>query len=207
MKVAIVIPAYNEADNIARVLRRATRCRFVHEVIVVCDGCEDDTAAVARRFPVQVVELATNVGKGGAMMAGVNATDADIILFLDADLVGLRTSHIRSLLEPVTSGRADMSLGVFDHGRFATDLAQRLMPVLSGQRAVRREILEGVPELAQSRFGVEVALSRYADRQGFRVVKVRLPGLAQVMKEEKAGVWRGFRARMKMYWEIIKSYR
>lgn len=207
MKVAAVIPAYNEAANIARVLRPAVRSPVVDEVIVVCDGCEDDTAAVARRFPVKVVELPQNVGKGGAMMAGVHSTDARIILFLDADLIGLRQAHIRDLVEPVTSGTADMTLGVFDHGRLATDLAQRLAPFLSGQRAVRREVLEDIPDLEQTGFGVEVALSRYAERHGLRVVKVPLPGLAQVMKEEKAGLWRGFRARMRMYWEILKSVR
>ncbi|HEY8418688.1 MAG TPA: glycosyltransferase family 2 protein [Limnochordales bacterium] len=207
MKVAAVIPAYNEARHIARVLRRVVRSTAVQEVIVVCDGCEDNTAAVARRFPVRVVELPENVGKGGAMMAGVRQTDAPVILFLDADLVGLRNSHIQDLVEPVVQGTADMSVGVFDHGRLATDLAQRLAPFLSGQRAVRREILEQIPDLEHSRFGVEVALSRYAEKQGLRVVKVPLPGLAQVMKEEKAGLWRGFRARMRMYWEILKSVR
>jgi len=207
VKVAAVIPAYNEAANIARVLRPVVRSPVVDEVIVVCDGCEDDTAAVARRFPVKVVELPQNVGKGGAMMAGVHSTDARIILFLDADLIGLRQAHIRDLVEPVTSGTADMTLGVFDHGRLATDLAQRLAPFLSGQRAVRREVLEDIPDLEQTGFGVEVALSRYAERHGLRVVKVPLPGLAQVMKEEKAGLWRGFRARMRMYWEILKSVR
>lgn len=207
MRVAAVIPAYNEAANIARVLRPVVRSSAVHEVVVVCDGCEDNTAVVARRFSVQVVELPRNVGKGGAMMAGVRHTDAPVILFLDADLVGLRYTHIRDLVEPVANGTADMTVGVFDHGRLATDLAQRLAPFLSGQRAVRRDVLKEIPELEHSRFGVELALSRYAEKHGLRVVKVPLPGLAQVMKEEKAGLWRGFRARMRMYWEILKSVR
>ena len=94
-KVAAVIPAYNEAANIGRVLQRLVRCAQVDEIIVVCDGCEDDTAAVAGRYRVSVIELPINVGKGGAMMAGVEHTDAEVILFLDADLIGLRHSHIR----------------------------------------------------------------------------------------------------------------
>lgn len=206
-KVAAVIPAYNEAANIGRVLERVVRNPLVDQVVVVCDGCEDDTAAVARRFGVTVVELPKNVGKGGAMMAGVHYVDADVILFLDADLVGLRYRHIRSLLEPVLAGRADMTIGVFDAGRPITDLAQKLAPFLTGQRAVRREVVEHVPELDQSRFGAEVALSRHAEKEGLRVEQVRLRGLSQVLKEEKAGVWKGFRARVQMYWEIIRSYR
>lgn len=207
MKVAAVIPAYNEAHNIGHVLHRLVRCSEVDEVIVVCDGCEDDTAAVAARYPVTVVELAENVGKGGAMMAGVQRTDAEVILFLDADLLGLNDDHVRSLLTPVLTGEADMCLGVFEDGRPVTDLAQKLMPFLTGQRSIRRDILQRIPQLEESRFGVEVALSRYADKHGLKVVKSELPGLAQVMKEEKAGVWKGFRARMQMYWEIIRTYR
>lgn len=206
-KVATVIPAYNEAANISRVLQRLVRCPEVDEIIVVCDGCEDDTAAVAGRYRVTVIELPTNVGKGGAMMAGVQHTDAEVILFLDADLIGLRHSHIRSLIDPVVAGRADMAIGIFDDGRPVTDLAQKLAPFLTGQRALRREIFQEIPELEQSRFGVEIALSRYAEKRRLRVDKINLPGLAQVMKEEKSGVWKGFRARMQMYWEIIRSYR
>lgn len=140
-------------------------------------------------------------------MAGVKHADAEIILFLDADLIGLKYGHIRSLIEPVAGGLADMTIGIFDEGRPVTDIAQKLAPFLTGQRAVRKEILERIPELEHSRFGVEVALSRYAEKEGLRVMKVSLPGLAQVMKEEKAGVLKGFRARMQMYWEIIRSYR
>jgi len=161
-KVAAIIPAYDEAENISRVLHRVVRSPHVDDVIVVCDGCEDDTAAVARRYRVNVVELPVNVGKGGAMMAGVQRTDAEVVLFLDADLLGLRYDHIRSLIEPVVTGQADMAIGVFDDGRPITDIAQKLAPFLTGQRAVRREIMGRIPELAQSGFGVAVALSRYA---------------------------------------------
>ncbi|MFS8524233.1 MAG: glycosyltransferase family 2 protein [Limnochordales bacterium] len=207
MKIAAVIPAFNEAAHIGRVLSRVVRSVHVDEVIVVCDGCRDDTAAVARRYGVNVVELPENVGKGGAMMAGVQHTDADVILFLDADLIGLRAGHIYSLVEPVAAGRADMTIGVFADGRPLTDIAQKLAPFLTGQRAVRRDVLEQVPDLEQAGFGVEAALSRYADKQGLKVARVSLPGLAHVMKEEKAGLWKGFRARVQMYWEILRSYR
>lgn len=208
VKVAAVIPAYNEEANIARVLRVLAPMEVIHEIIVVSDGSRDGTARVARGYPrVKVIELERNVGKGGAMMAGVRHTDADVILFLDADLIGLRRTHIKALLDPVLSGQVDMTLGLFDEGRLATDLAQRLAPQLSGQRAVRRELLDQVPGLDSSGFGVEMALTRYAEKHGARVARVPLRNVAQVMKEEKAGLWRGLCARARMYWEIIKVLR
>jgi len=208
MKVAVVIPAYNEERNIGQVLRVLVPVEAVDDIIVVSDGSRDATADTARRYRrVKVIELERNRGKGAAMMAGARATDAEVILFLDADLVGLRRHHVLAMLAPVVSGQADMAVGVFDEGRLATDLAQKLAPQLSGQRALRRELLEKVPGLEEAGFGVEIALSRYAEKCGARVVRVPLRNVAQVMKEEKSGLWRGLRDRARMYWEIIKAFR
>ena len=54
-------------------------------------------------------------GKGEAMRAGVDATDAEVIVFLDADLVGLRPDHVDALVRAVRDG-AGMACGLFDRG-------------------------------------------------------------------------------------------
>ena len=207
MKVAAVIPAYNEEKTVARVVEAAKSSEVISEVIVVDDGSADRTAEVSRRAGARVISLETNVGKGGAMKAGAEATDADVIVFLDADLVGLTKEHVRSLAEPVMRQEADITLGIFDEGRFATDMAQKITPFLTGQRAIRRSIILEIPQLERTRYGVEVAISRYAEQKMLRVVRVHLKHVAQVTKEEKIGVWRGFRARLRMYWEIIRFSR
>lgn len=182
-------------------------CRRLEEIIVVSDGSDDRTAEVARRYPVKVLELEQNVGKGGAMKAGANETNCEVLLFVDADLVGLHTEHIEALLEPVLSGRTAMSIGVFSEGRRSTDLAQKLAPALSGQRAVRKDLFDQVPNLEHSGYGVEIALTQYAERHNVEIVRVPLPTVSQVMKEEKRGLVEGMRARLKMYWEIVRSLR
>jgi len=207
LKVAAVIPAYNEEKTVARVVEAAKSSEVISEVIVVDDGSADRTAEVSRRAGARVISLETNVGKGGAMKAGAEATDADVIVFLDADLVGLTKEHVRSLAEPVMRQEADITLGIFDEGRFATDMAQKITPFLTGQRAIRRSIILEIPQLERTRYGVEVAISRYAEQKMLRVVRVHLKHVAQVTKEEKIGVWRGFRARLRMYWEIIRFSR
>lgn len=204
MKIAAIVPAYNEAKQIGSVLSVLTRSPLIDEVIVVNDGSTDNTAEVAARYRVRVINLPANVGKGGAMKIGANNTDAEILLFIDADLIGLTSKHIADMLEPVRNGRAAMSIGIFDDGRFATDLAQKLAPFLSGQRAMLRSIIDSVPEIENKRYGVEVALTRYAEKENLPVVHVQLKNMAQVMKEEKLGFWKGFRARLRMYWEIIR---
>lgn len=203
MKVAAIVPAYNEEKTISGVLAPLLGSPRIDEVVVVNDGSEDRTTQVAQAMGARVLELPQNIGKGGAMKAGVGATDAQVLLYVDADLLGLTEEHIASLLTPVLRGEADMTVGVFDEGRLATDLAQRLTPFLSGQRAMRREVMEQIPDVERSGYGVEVALSRYAERNGIRVVHVPLRNLAQVMKEEKHGLARGLYRRLKMYWEII----
>lgn len=205
MDVAAIVPAYNEEKTIGAVLGVLTKCRLINEVIVVSDGSTDDTVKIALQFDgVQVVELPENRGKGGAMKAGLEQTAAEIVLFLDADLIGLTEDHVNALLQPVLENQALMSLGVFEKGRVATDLAQKVAPYLSGQRALQRDLLRDLSDLDLTRFGVEVALHRYMEENKIPVALVNLPDLSHLMKEEKLGLWKGLAARGKMYWEIIK---
>ena len=208
MRVAAVIPAYNEESTIGSVV---TACRLVpeiSEIIVVSDGSTDETATLAREAAATVIEHMENRGKAAAMKSGFDATTAPVLLFLDADLIGLSADHLRHLLHPVLSGEADMSVGVFGDGRVATDLAQLVAPYLSGQRAVRREVVADLFQeergADQARFGIEVALTKYVKQHGCRVVEVVLEEMSHRMKEEKLGLVKGTAARLKMYYEILK---
>ena len=204
MKTIAIVPAYNEEKTIGDVLQALIDTPAIQSIVVVSDGSTDGTVEVARGFGVTVVDLEENMGKGGAMAAGLETTEADVILFLDADLIGLTVDHVNALLEPVISGEADMTVGIFDRGRIVTDLAQRVAPYLSGQRAVRRTLLEQISDMDISRFGVELALTQHIEEQGTRVQEVVLSDMSHVMKEEKLGLVKGLAARFKMYWEIVK---
>lgn len=203
MNVAVIIPAYDEGPRIGNVISAVRGAKLVSEIIVVSDGSTDDTADVARSFGVRVIELERNVGKGGAMKAGIDAAaDSEVIAFVDADLVGLAPEHIDSLIHPVLSGKADATMGIFVGGRAPTALAQRITPGLSGQRAVRASLVRSLP-IENTRFGVEAILNKHLVSIGARVRRVILPGVSQVMKEEKRGRLKGFAARLQMYREII----
>ena len=204
MQAAAVIPAYNEAKTIGAVLAELQKSKDLNQTIVVSDGSTDDTVRVALSCEgVQVIELLENRGKGGAIAAGVKHTRAGVLLFLDADLIGLTAAHVESLLAPVLQGETPMTVGLFEKGRVATDLAQKMAPFLSGQRALRRELLDEISNLELSRFGMEVALHRFVEKKQIQVKTVYLPDLSHVMKEEKLGFCKGVAARFKMYWEIL----
>jgi hypothetical protein len=165
----------------------------------------DGTYEVARHFDgVRALQLPQNLGKGGAMHVGACHTDAPLLVFLDADLIGLTPEHVDSLVEPVYRDDADMTLGVFRGGRRATDLAQKLFPFVSGQRAIRRELFLEVPNVQFARFGVETQITRWAVRQRWRVQYVPLIGVTHPMKEEKLGRLRGTVARLRMYADIAR---
>ncbi|WP_028307326.1 glycosyltransferase family 2 protein [Desulfitibacter alkalitolerans] len=204
MKVTVVIPAYNEENNIGNVLKVLVGIKLLDEIIVVDDGSSDRTAQVAASYGVKVIRLKENLGKGGAMMEGAKLALHPNILFLDADLIGLKEEHINKLIQPVIEEGYVMTVGVFEHGRIATDLAQFLAPFLSGQRVVGKELFSQISNLDATRFGVEVALTKYARDNHLPVKEVILEDLTHVMKEEKLGLIKGFLARMKMYWEIAK---
>jgi glycosyltransferase involved in cell wall biosynthesis len=206
MKVAAIIPAYNEEKNISLVLSVATQIEEISEILVVNDGSMDKTSQIAASFGVRVLELKENQGKGLALRAGVNHTSAPIVIFLDADLIGLTRKHIKDLILPIIYDYADMTLGIFCSGRSMIDLAQRIAPHLTGQRAMKRWLLDRLDEEDwQTGFGIEMAITRIAKSSRIRVMEVPLENTTHATKEEKMGLVKGMAARAKMYWEIIKQ--
>lgn len=203
MKVAVIIPAYNEGARVRRVISAVKDAALPSEIIVVSDGSTDDTGEAARAEGVNVIELPRNLGKGAAMKAGVSSTDADVYVFMDADLIGLTADHVDSLIRPVVEGEADATLGVFEGGRATTDLAQKMIPGLSGQRAVKASFLKTLSGIEDSGYGVEVVLNRHLERLHAKVVRVELYGVSQTLKEEKMGGLEGLAARIKMYKDIV----
>lgn len=205
MKVAAILPAYNEADRVARVLAAVRGCARIDEVIVVDDGSTDDTAAVASAVDgVRLVKLEQNRGKGGAMVVGAASTDADVLVFIDADLQGLSSTHVDILVAPVADGRVNMTIGKFRGGRRLTDWSQRIAPNISGQRAITREVFELIPDLAVARFGVEMAITRYCRYHRVSCETVFLNGVTHPMKEEKLGLLKGWASRGRMYYQILR---
>ena len=86
MRIAVVIPAFNEAATVAGVARRALG--YTQAVFVVDDGSEDDTAAELRDLPVTVLRNNTNLGKAASMARGFGAAleqSMDAVITLDAD--------------------------------------------------------------------------------------------------------------------------
>ncbi len=85
--VSIIIPAFNEEAYIASCLESILKQEYRGnmEVIVVNDGSTDNTTVIAAKYPVNVINLETNMGKANALNIGIEHSKGDIICFSDAD--------------------------------------------------------------------------------------------------------------------------
>jgi len=209
LSVSCVVPAYNEAPRIANVLDVLSTVAFLSEVIVVDDGSTDGTSDVVRpycerdeRFRLMV--LPANQGKGGAIVAGAEASCNDIILFLDADLIGLRPEHVRALVEPVRQGLCCMTLGNYIPARYQPRWFYRANRYLTGQRCLRWSLFRSVPDLAMARWSCEIALDMYAWSHGYRIKHVPLEGLTHTVRFEKFGYAQTFAAYARMSGEVAR---
>lgn len=204
--IAAIVAAYNEEKTIASVIETIKNSSLVDKIIVISDGSTDSTASVAEKQGAEVIDIRKNVGKGSAVMKGLEKSDdSEIVVLLDADLIGLQESHIKALLDPIISEEADMTIGMFSGGRVSTDIAQRITPFLSGQRAVKREILDEAPNKDINQYGLEAAITKYTRKNNVRTERVMLENLTHRTKEEKMGFFRGFYLRIKMYLDVLKT--
>lgn len=208
--VAAIIPAYNEAGRIGKVVEVVCQVGMLGEILIIDDGSDDETGAEALRAAqgdrrVRVVRHAENQGKGEAIFSGLNATRARYVLLVDADLINLHAHHLHDLIAPVLSGDADMTLGLFEHGYWRTDMAHRLTPWLSGQRCVRADLLRDLPREAAAGYGFETALTVAAQQGGWRCQEVPLPGVSHVPGDIPRG-WRGPWNKAQMYAQILRAW-
>ena len=96
MKLSLVVPCYNEAENVAAfqsaVINAFDGCGYDYEIVFVDDGSKDATMFQLRklfneqRCPVKVVSFSRNFGKEAGIYAGLKQTCGDYVTFIDADL-------------------------------------------------------------------------------------------------------------------------
>lgn len=209
--VSVVIPAYNEADRIHHVLQSLSGIDYIDEITVVDDGSIDDTTMVVNEYRnrdprIVLITNPSNMGKGQTVFSGVQNSRNPVILMLDADLQNLTSEQIDHLCQPVLNGQQDMTIGVFKKGYWASDLSHWITPWLSGQRCLRAEMFKEINPEAASGYGLETALTIASHQYQWRVKRINLVGVSHPPSEIHRGSFKGFFNRMKMYFQIIRSW-
>ncbi|MEC7827342.1 MAG: glycosyltransferase [Actinomycetota bacterium] len=183
--VVAIVPAKDNVESISATVTALLKTGAIGEVLVIDDGSVDGTGESATKAGARVVELESNVGKGGAVAAGVASSGApDNYLLIDADL-GASATHAVELLQPLLEEKAEMTIAIFpDEGRskgfgFAKLTAAELLieatgrsflEPLSGQRAINGPLLRSLT-LAGG-FGLEVGLTIDVDVAGGRIAEI-----------------------------------
>lgn len=112
-KILIIVPAFNEAKNLPKVISEIRQQPLVVDILVLNDGSTDDTAVVARSHGAFVVDLPYNLGIGGAVQTGYRFAyemGYDVVGRLDGD--GQHDArHLPELYQLISSGAADVVIG------------------------------------------------------------------------------------------------
>lgn len=204
INVAAIVPAYNEEKTIADVVTTLRQSPLVQEVIVVSDGSTDATETLAAAAGARVIALSQKGGKGAAMLRGLTHTDAQTILFADADLIGFTPAHVEQLLLPVLSGARTMNVGLRDRGSLMTAIG-RSLPLIGGERAMRRTVIEQIPPHFLQGYMVESALNYFCRSRQLSYGSVILHGLTIRRKYEKVGWKEGLKQYGKMWRQVASA--
>ena len=186
-EVSVVIPALNEAENIAAVVRELP-WDLIGECIVVDNGSTDATAAEAQAAGARVIVL-TQRGYGRACAAGAAAANGDILVFMDGDGSDVST-EMNQLLQPIVAGDCDFVIGSRVRGQrepgsmlvsqiFAGWLAGLLLRLLyrvqytdmGPFRAITRQALQSL-HMSEQTYGWNLEMQMRAAQRGLRIREI-----------------------------------
>jgi len=163
MKVLMIIPAYNESENIEKVINNLQACNSEVDYLVINDCSKDNTKQILDSIGANYISLPVNLGIGGAVQAGyiyAYEHDYDIAIQMDGDGQH-KPEYIKNLIQPIVDGEADSVIGsrfIDNEGfqssalrrfgiNFLSNLiklvcGKRVYDVTSGFRAVNKEYIE-----------------------------------------------------------------
>jgi len=202
MKILIIIPAYNEANNITELLKKFDKLNLSLDILVIDDASEDVTSLLAHNMGVEVIRLPFNLGIGGTVQTGylyAYYNDYDVAIQVDGD--GQHNpEYIDTLIKPLFNNEADMVIGSrFIEGKgFQSSFIRRIgikyfenliffitgkryTDPTSGFRACNRKVLTNFVKYYPSDYPEPESLVSTI-RKKFRVVEVPV-----VMNERKQG--------------------
>jgi glycosyltransferase involved in cell wall biosynthesis len=193
MKLSVIIPVYNEVENIKEILKRVKATKKASEIVVVDDGSQDGTRDLLKELDgkekVRVILHEKNQGKGAAVRTGLDVAAGEILLIQDADLE-YDPRDYGLLLQPIEEGIADVVYGsrflggprrvtMFWHmvaNRLLTFMTNILYDTIlsdmeTGYKVFRRKVVVGM-KLRSKRFDFEPEFTAKLLKRHYRIYEV-----------------------------------
>ncbi|NOZ00014.1 MAG: glycosyltransferase family 2 protein [Chloroflexi bacterium] len=193
MEISVIIPVFNEVQNIREILRRVLATGLAWEIVIVDDGSTDGTRDILKELDgkdgIRVILHERNQGKGAAVRTGLASARGDVFLIQDADLE-YDPRDYPLLLKPLEEGIADVVYGSRFLGgprratmywhmvankllTFATNILYNniLTDMETGYKVFRREVLDGIT-LHAKRFDFEPEFTAKILKRKVRIFEV-----------------------------------
>lgn len=216
VKLSIIIPCYNERENIIKILDKVDQAEVPHkEIIVVDDMSTDGTREIleeqVKSRVAKIVYHEKNGGKGAALKTGFSHATGDIVIIQDADMEYDPLEYPK-VIAPIVKGKADVVYGsrFLDSkakGYFSNWLANKFLTRLSNlftglhltdmetcYKAFKREIIQSV-DIEEKRFGFEPEITAKIAKMKVRIREVPISYYPRTNAEgKKIGFKDGLRA-------------
>lgn len=225
MKLSIIVPVYNEELTIIPILKKIAAASLPgnveKEIIVIDDGSTDTTKIQLQNFscaiPIKIIFQDINLGKGAAVIKGIDHAAGDILLIQDADLE-YDPANYDALLKPILENKASIVYGSRFKGqiknmslvnRWANLFCCWTLNVLYGCqitdvntcfKVFRKEVLASIT-IESHGFALETELTAKLLKQNFKILEIPITYHARAQKDGKKMDW--FKA-VQMYWALIK---
>ena len=194
--ISVIIPAYNEEENIETVINICKENKDVSEIIVVNNLSTDKTEEIAKKAGAKVV-FCNQQGKGYAMEVGIREAKNECIVFLDGDISDYSDDVIYKLSEPILKRNIDFVKATFDRegGRVTELVAKPLLNLLfpdvrkytqplSGMIAGKKSVFQKI-ELEKD-YGVDIGILLDMIKLNVSIEEVKIGELKNVSKSWKA---------------------
>lgn len=215
-KLSIIIPCYNEENNIETIIEKVLQSPVQDKEIIVVDDCSTDHTRTVLKDKIEplvsrVIYQEKNGGKGAALRTGFQAATGDVVIIQDADLE-YDPMEYPKVVNPIFEGRARVVYGSRflnqqRKGYLANRLANRVLTVFSNffthqrltdmetcYKAFRREIIQSI-DIRENRFGFEPEITAKISKNRIRIYEVPISYYPRTNKEgKKIGFKDGLRA-------------